>query len=168
MSLTADQAAAVVREMWVPVYVNEHPLTKSVIAAIPAKKADYKPADVARSALELAWHIVSAEHRFLNAVAAGTFDYSAPSAPKTPSDVVTWYSSAFAADLERLKALSGDQLLTPIDFRGLFTMPAYAFLQSGLCHTIHHRGQLSTYLRPMGARVPAIYGESYDSKQARP
>jgi uncharacterized damage-inducible protein DinB len=36
-----------------------------------------------------------------------------------------------------------------------------------LNHTIHHRGQLSTYLRPMGSKVPAIYGESYDSAQAK-
>ena len=36
----------------------------------------------------------------------------------------------------------------------------------GLKHSIHHRGQLSMYLRPMGAKVPSIYGESYDSAQA--
>jgi uncharacterized damage-inducible protein DinB len=54
-----------------------------------------------------------------------------------------------------------------IDFRGIFSLPAYAYLQSGISHTIHHRGQLTTYLRPMGARVPSIYGESYDSRQAR-
>jgi uncharacterized damage-inducible protein DinB len=41
------------------------------------------------------------------------------------------------------------------------------FLQFGLNHTIHHRGQLSTYLRPMGSKVPAIYGESYDSALAK-
>jgi len=80
---------------------------------------------------------------------------------------VTWYATVFADDIDGLKALTGDQLLKPIDFRGLFTFPAYAFLLSGLSHTIHHRGQLSTYLRPMGARVPAIYGESYDSRQGR-
>jgi uncharacterized damage-inducible protein DinB len=34
-------------------------------------------------------------------------------------------------------------------------------------HTIHHRGQLSSYLRCMGAKVPSIYGESYDDAQAR-
>jgi len=82
-------------------------------------------------------------------------------------DLVKWYSSSFGDAIERVKALGGEQLLTPIDFRGLFTFPAYAFLQSGISHTIHHRGQLSTYLRPMGARVPSIYGESYDSRQSR-
>ena len=37
----------------------------------------------------------------------------------------------------------------------------------GLKHSIHHRGQLSMYLRPMGAKVPSIYGESYDSAKAK-
>jgi uncharacterized damage-inducible protein DinB len=40
-------------------------------------------------------------------------------------------------------------------------------LQVEMNHEIHHRGQLSTYLRPMGGRVPAIYGESYDSAEAK-
>jgi len=34
-------------------------------------------------------------------------------------------------------------------------------------HSIHHRGQLSMYLRPMGAQVPSIYGESYDTARAK-
>jgi uncharacterized damage-inducible protein DinB len=46
----------------------------------------------------------------------------------------------------------------------MFQMPAVAFLDLGIRHSIHHRGQLSVYLRPAGGRVPAIYGESYDSK----
>jgi hypothetical protein len=127
MAWTSDQAVAVVRETWVPAYVNEHPLTKSVIAAIPAARGDYKPADVARGALELAWHIVTAEHRFLNPVAVGAFDFSAPPPPETPTDVVSGYSAAFAADVETLKTLSGEQLVKPIDFLGLFTFPRTRF-----------------------------------------
>ena len=53
------------------------------------------------------------------------------------------------------------------DFRGLFQLPAVVYLHTASIHSIHHRGQLSMYLRPMGAKVPAIYGESYDSTQAR-
>ena len=60
-----------------------------------------------------------------------------------------------------------EQLTNPIDFRGIITLPAVTFLMIGLKHSIHHRGQLSMYLRPMGAKVPSIYGESYDSAQAR-
>jgi len=54
-----------------------------------------------------------------------------------------------------------------VDFRGMFQRPALTFLQIGLNHSIHHRGQLTTYLRPMGGKVPAIYGESYDSALAK-
>jgi uncharacterized damage-inducible protein DinB len=49
----------------------------------------------------------------------------------------------------------------------MFQLPAVMYLNFILHHTVHHRGQLSTYLRPMGAKVPAIYGESYDSTEAR-
>ena len=48
-----------------------------------------------------------------------------------------------------------------------FNLPAVAYLHTAHIHSIHHRGQLSMYLRPMGAKVPAIYGESYDSALAK-
>jgi uncharacterized damage-inducible protein DinB len=69
--------------------------------------------------------------------------------------------------LEALKKASGEQLAKMIDFRGMFQLPAVAFLDLGLRHSIHHRGQLSVYLRPAGGKVPAIYGESYDSAEAK-
>jgi uncharacterized damage-inducible protein DinB len=46
-------------------------------------------------------------------------------------------------------------------------MPSVFFVQLAIAHSSHHRGQLSVYLRPMGAKVPSIYGESYDDAQAR-
>jgi len=170
MSMTIEFATAFVRDFFVPVYANEHPLTKGVIASIPADKAGYAPDAVTRPAIDLAWHIVSAEIRFMKAVASGAFDYgnaTRPDAVSSPMDVVKWYSGAFESALDKLKLTAGDHLVKAIDFRGIFSLPAYAYLQSGISHTIHHRGQLTTYLRPMGARVPSIYGESYDSRQAR-
>jgi uncharacterized damage-inducible protein DinB len=49
----------------------------------------------------------------------------------------------------------------------MFQLPAVTYLNFLLHHSIHHRGQLSMYLRPMGAKVPSIYGESYDAAEAR-
>src|SRR5262249_9395590 len=117
---------------------------------------------------ELAWHIVAAENMFYEAVLAGTFNYnhSRPEAVKTPADIVKWYRETAAANLQKIAELSGEQLSKVLDFRGIFQAPAVTFLQVGLNHSIHHRGQVSVYLRPMGAKVPVIYGESYDSKQA--
>jgi uncharacterized damage-inducible protein DinB len=168
--MTPEQGAFLLQSLFLPVYTAEHPVTKAIIAAIPPDKADYRPDSIARNAIDLAWHIVVAEDRFMNAVAAGGFTFdnaNRPEAIRTPGDIVAWYSERFAANIERLRTTAVDALVVPIDFRGLFTFPAVVFLQSGISHSIHHRGQLSTYLRPMGVEVPSIYGESYDARQAR-
>ena len=78
-----------------------------------------------------------------------------------------WYSENFGPRIEKLQQLTGDQLVKVVDFRGMMQQPAVLYLQLNLMHSAHHRGQLSVYLRPMGAKVPAIYGESYDSAEAR-
>ncbi len=146
---------------------KEHPTTKAVLAAIPASGGDYKPEPAARTALEIAWHIVASEHRFFSSVSQGSFDLTPnpmPDSLKTGADIAKYYDDLLPKDHAALTSLSGDQLAKEIDFRGMFQMPAVAFLDLGLRHSIHHRGQLSVYLRPAGGKVPAIYGESYDSK----
>ena len=148
----------------------EHAITKRVIEAIPLDKGDYRPDEVSKTAMELAWHIAAAEKRFFSAVCAGSFDFtpiSRPDSVRNSADLSAWFEQMFTASVERIEQLSGEQLTRIIDFRGLFQFPAVAYIQVGMNHTIHHRGQLSMYLRPMGAKVPSIYGESYDSAQAR-
>ena len=170
MALTPDQATVILRAVALPALKAEHPVTRSVIAAIPADKMDYRPDPVTRTAFELAWHIVSAEDMFLSAVATGAFDFSRrerPASVATPDDVNRWFDERHEQNLGRLKTLSGDDLVRVLDFRGVFQFPAVVFATIGLNHTVHHRGQLSMYLRPMGAKVPSIYGESFDARQAR-
>jgi uncharacterized damage-inducible protein DinB len=148
----------------------EQPITQRVIEAIPLDKSDFRPDDVGKSALELAWHIVGAEHRFSEAVMNGVFDFTnagRPSELANSADISRWYADTTQRDIIRLAALPVDALLKIIDFRGLFQRPAVTFLDTSLHHVIHHRGQLSMYLRPMGARVPSIYGESYDARMDR-
>jgi uncharacterized damage-inducible protein DinB len=165
-----DQAAFLLNVVCLPGVKNEHRLTKGVIEAIPLDKGDYRPDEVSKSALELAWHIVATEMRFMDAVAAGEFDFSPRPRPDTvrnSADIVSWYAANFAPRFETLTKLSTDQLTKIVDFRGMFQLPAVVYLNFMLHHSVHHRGQLSVYLRPMGAKVPAIYGESYDSAAAR-
>jgi uncharacterized damage-inducible protein DinB len=141
-----------------------------VIESIPLDKGDYRPDAVSKSALELAWHIVAAEKRFLSGIPAGAFDFNPihqPDSIKNSAGVAAWFDETFAANLQKLEAIGGEPLVNMVDFRGLFQLPAVGFIQLAMNHTIHHRGQLSMYLRPMGAKVPAIYGESYDTIQAR-
>jgi hypothetical protein len=85
-----------------------------------------------------------------------------PAGVKTGDDVAQWYEDSFAQCMPLLEALSEEQLTTPVDFIGLRNDPAVAYLNIAIRHSVHHRGQLSAYLRPMGAKVQAIYVESAD------
>ena len=165
-----DQASFLLHGVYLPGLKNEHRITKSVIEAIPLDKGDYRPDGISKSALDLAWHIVATEMRFMDALEAGAFDFSPrprPDSLKNSHDLNGWYTENFTPRFEKLTKLSQEQLVKILDFRGLFQLPAVMYLDFVLHHSIHHRGQLSMYLRPMGAKVPAIYGESYDSAEAR-
>jgi uncharacterized damage-inducible protein DinB len=168
--MQADQAGFLLQGVYLPGLKNEQRLTRSVIEAIPLDKGDYRPDVVSKSALDLAWHIVVTEMRFMEAVAAGAFDLSPrplPNSIRNSKDLSAWYAENFEPRFQALTKLSNDQLVKVVDFRGLFQLPAVMYLNFILSHSIHHRGQLSVYLRPMGAKVPAIYGESFDSAEAR-
>jgi uncharacterized damage-inducible protein DinB len=168
--IQADQAGFLLQALFLPALRNEQRITASVIEAIPADRGDYRPDEASRPALDLAWHIVATEARFMSAVEAGAFDFTPtprPESVKNSKDLVAWYLANAEPHFEKLAALSNDQLLKIVDFRGMFQLPAVMYISFALNHTIHHRGQLSTYLRPMGSQVPAIYGESYDSAKAR-
>ena len=165
-----SEASFLLHAVYLPGLKNEHRLTKAVMEAIPLDKGDYRPDTISKTAMELAWHIVATEMRFMDAVPAGEFDLTPrhrPDSIKNSADLGHWYGSNFDQRFEKLTKLSNDQLIKIVDFRGIFQLPAVMYLNFMLHHSIHHRGQLSMYLRPMGAKVPAIYGESYDSAEAR-
>jgi uncharacterized damage-inducible protein DinB len=168
--LQPDQARFLLESVYLPGIKNEQKITQGVINAIPVDKGSYRPDDISKSALDLAWHTITTEMRFMDAVASGAFDLSPmpmPATIKSSSDMSAWYSENFAARFEKLTGLSPEQLTKIIDFRGMFQLPAVMYLNFLINHSIHHRGQLSMYLRPMGAKVPTIYGESYDTAAAR-
>ena len=168
--LTADQALFLLQSVYLGSLKNESRITKKVLEAVPAGKCEHRPDPISKSAMELVRHIAVAENRFLETVINGVFDVNAAALPdtvKTPQEVASWYERRFAKNFEALSKLSGEKLVKMVDFRGLFRRPAVSFALLGMVHTIHHRGQLSSYLRSMGAQVPSIYGESYDDAQAR-
>jgi uncharacterized damage-inducible protein DinB len=169
-TMTAEQAKFLLHDVYMGTLKNESRTTKKILEAVPADKVAYRPDPAARSAIELARHIAAADNRFVETVINGVFDGTSAMIPenaKTPAEIAAWYEQRYAKNFEALTTLSGEQLAKVVDFRGMFQWPAVKFLIFGLNHTIHHRGQLSSYLRCMGAKVPAIYGESYDSAQAK-
>jgi uncharacterized damage-inducible protein DinB len=168
--MNADQAHLFVHNVLLGTLKSESRTTQSILAAVPKDHLDYRPDTYAKTANELLRHIASADNFFLKSVADGAFvpgSVKIPEDVKTPEEVAEWYGQEHAKHFDAVSQLSGEQLIQTVDFRGAFQRPAYAFLERGLLHAVHHRGQLSTYLRPMGGKVPAIYGESYDSAEAK-
>ena len=92
-----EQAAFFLNSVALPWLKNEHPLTKRVIEAVPVDKGGYRPNEVSRTAFDLAWHIASAENRFLDAVASGEFNFSGtkPDSIQNSADVAKWYAETF-------------------------------------------------------------------------
>jgi uncharacterized damage-inducible protein DinB len=105
---------------------------------------------------------------FLDGVIRGEFDKpnEQPPAP-TVQGVADWYKKEFPNRLERALALEGNQLSKPVSFFGM-KMPAVQYMMFALVHMVHHRGQLAAYLRPMGSKVPSIYGGSFDEQWQGP
>jgi uncharacterized damage-inducible protein DinB len=155
--------AAGLRDFLLHALDSEVAATTKVIQAIPEGQYGYAPDPKSMPALKLAFHVVSSEVWFLTAVAAGAFgDFPGGETPETPAAVVAWWESVRPAARAKVAAMTGEQLAGIVDFYGMFQLPAAQYLNFANVHSIHHRGQLSAYLRPMGGRVPSIYGGSAD------
>ena len=151
------------RAMMLDGIAREAECTKKVIAAVPDAKSDYKPDPHARTAKELAWHIANSDIQFLVGIADMKFDTSVPETkPETAADMVAWYDENLKRGVARVAAMTPEQLMTSVEFFGVFNMPVVLYLGFLNNHSVHHRGELVTYLRPMGSKVPSIYGGSYD------
>ena len=168
--MTTDQAEFLLTQVYLPQLHNERKITRRVIEAIPADKSGYRPDPSSKTALELAWHLASSECFFLNGVAAGKFERGGtmPEHIKTSADVLKWYDENAAKATAAVSALKGEALTQAIDFAGILNFPAVFYLGFMSNHAIHHRGQLAVYLRPMGSKVPRIYGGSADEPMELP
>ncbi len=160
----SPEFAAGLREVMLQGLAREMDATKKVLAAIPDGKRDYRPDPKARTAGELAWHLAACDVQMTDEVADRKFEMQPrfKDEPKTIAALVSWYDTNFRRAIARVAAMSPEQLCTPVDFYGAFNMPVVFYLSFVNNHSIHHRGQLATYLRPMGSKVPAIYGGSAD------
>jgi uncharacterized damage-inducible protein DinB len=146
---------------------KEAPATRKVISRIPEGK-DYRPDPKSRNAREIAWLIVTEEMLLADGLKTGVMEWKEIPTPATVKEILDTYDKHHDAVTATLEGLSAEQWArdVPFTFNGQEVMKetgidnAWAFLFD----IIHHRGQLSTYLRPMGSTVPAIYGPSADEQ----
>lgn len=151
------------RDMMLMGLANEMKTTKRVLTAVPDNNREYRPDPNARTAADLSKHIAGVDVWFLNGIADGKFAMEEEGeVPNTSAELGEWYEQNFTRAAERVRGMNPEQLLKPIDFMGVFNLPAVFYLGFLNNHSIHHRGELATYLRPMGSKCPSIYGGSYD------
>ena len=141
-------------------WTQEAGTTRNVLARIP-EGSDYRPDPRSRTAQEIAWQIVCEERMIIDALESGKVEWAPPPLPATMKEVVDAYETQSESIAQRWSALPADRWDGKLEFFGS-ERPASPMAWSFLFDIVHHRGQITTYLRPMGAKVPQIYGPSGD------
>jgi len=145
---------------------KEAAATRAVLSRIPDTNADYRPDPKSRTARVIAWQIVYEEIVLGDGLESGTLKWEDLTPPATSREVLETYDEHHQRATEKLRNLpeSRWEARVPFTYQGQEVMAdtGYASAWGFLFDIIHHRGQISTYLRPMGSTVPQIYGPSAD------
>jgi uncharacterized damage-inducible protein DinB len=153
------------KALFLKFWEREAPAMRKVIERVP-EGSDYKPDPKSRSAKDIAWQIVREEIVLGEGLAQGFLDWKDIPAPATMNEVLTAYDRDHAAATKKMQSLplEGWTRQVPFKYEGKEFSRSTGFEHAWgfFFDLIHHRGQLTTYLRPMGAKVPQIYGPSAD------
>ena len=155
------------REYFLECCEREGPVFVKVFRALPADQLDYRHHPRSRSAAELVWLLVLEEQSGIELAQTGKIEWKESPPKKSLAEMVADYEKAHAELAPLLKKLddrtweeTSGRLL--VDGQVAFETTVGRMFWLALFDAVHHRGQLSVYLRPMGGKVPAIYGPSAD------
>jgi uncharacterized damage-inducible protein DinB len=141
-------------------WTSESKTTDKVLARIP-EGSTYRPDPKSRTAQDIAWQIVCEEKMLIDALESGKAEWSPAPTPATMKEIADTYHKQSADIATRLTALPDARWSGMLEWFGS-QRPAPPLAWSFLFDIVHHRGQITTYLRPMGSTVPQIYGPSAD------
>lgn len=155
------------REFFIKQFRSERPKFVSVLRAMPEGQLDYKPHERNSTAGQIAWFLVLELRTLVETLTTGEHHWEQPAAPATAAAIADEYEKA-AQSLEDALASADDARWASegklyFGEKLMMNRPRGEILWDFLHDAIHHRGQLSVYLRPMGGKVPSIYGPSGDS-----
>ena len=154
------------KQRFLDAYAREHATTRKVLHAYPSEQSEFKPHERSNTAHMLAWTFVVEEQLMLLAVKrelklGGGF----PKPPATFAEVLSEFdavSGQLVATLRLPETTLDDTVTFFVAPKQTGEIPIDQFLWFMLSDQIHHRGQLSVYLRMAGGKVPSIYGPSAD------
>ena len=166
--MTSEQAKAAAEAM-AALWEGEFPATTQVLAAVKDDNRGYRPDPKSRTAWELATHLATADIWFIDSITNGAFEWNPDAAKQADAqfgsvaDVVEFYTRTFPPKLAALRGMPPEKLAEVVDFFGAMQKPRASWIGFANNHSVHHRGQLASYLRAMGSKVPNIYGPSADA-----
>ena len=145
---------------------REAPKFDKVMDALAPSRLDYRPHPKSRSAGEMVTHLAREQALLVQMMDTGKIEYEESKAQDFAEMRALWKKSTGELR-ERLKNLDDAGWKKPVQFymggKKINDTTTDEMLWGFLLDMIHHRGQLSTYIRPMGGKVPAIYGPSADA-----
>ena len=153
-----------------PEFDHEMTTTRKVLERVPEDKFGWKPHAKSFSLGALATHVATLPtwgEETLKRLDIDIAGGQPPAAPASKAELMATFDKNAAAMRSALTGKSDAELLAMWTLRRggktIFSMPKTAVLRSFvLSHLIHHRGQLSVYLRLLDVPVPSIYGPSAD------
>jgi uncharacterized damage-inducible protein DinB len=163
----AIYAAPSRKQQFLNALTREHATTLKVLRAFPSAKSEFKPHDRSSSARQLAWTFVMEQGLMMGALTGelkitGKF----PPAPESFGTIIDRFEQDFEKVTALVESVTDDSLDETVRF---FTgpgqmgdVPKIDVVWFALSDQIHHRGQLSVYVRMAGGKVPSIYGPSAD------
>jgi uncharacterized damage-inducible protein DinB len=148
---------------------SETPAFVRVLQALPADKMDWKPDPKASSAQERAFQIVTESGDLADVFEKGLIVYNPEAKAQYPS--TAQMAEIFKAGMERAKnaiAKASDadwesEAKMMVGDKEAWKATKGEMGLGIMLDLIHHRGQISVYIRPMGGKVPSIYGPSADT-----
>jgi uncharacterized damage-inducible protein DinB len=160
------------REFFIQRWEQEYPAFVRVFKALPANHLDYRPHPRSRSAGELVGLLVSAQKSCIDLCKSRKSMYSGlrweePGSIGSLAEMIATYErdhDGFAIQLHGMDDYGWNHQAWLIQGTReiLLKNTVGGLLWIALFDIVHHRGQLSTYIRPMGGKVPSIYGPSAD------
>ncbi|RPI56042.1 MAG: hypothetical protein EHM55_06095 [Acidobacteria bacterium] len=139
----------------------------NVLSALPPGKLAFRHEPKSRSAEELVGHLIGHIQDMTELIDAGVIHHRLQVPFDGLDDAVAKFDTSFRALESKLQKVSDEAWATPAEFlvgdRSIMRAPTQALMWMLFLDSVHHRGQLSTCIRPMGGKVPAIYGPSADT-----
>lgn len=158
------------REFYLQRRQAELPAFLRVLNALPKDRLNYRPDQRSPSAEEIAWKLTTELKSCLDVVVQQKTEWNTEPPPPLEEMVRLFelWSNQLVERVAKMDDQSWEQM-AHFYYKGKLAseQPVSAFLWYILFDGIHHRGQLSAYLRPMGGKVPSVYGPSADEKGAR-